>query len=99
MAALQKASVTFRAVHVLFLILRRISSALDSIISNSADVKCPEVLGILVTSRGSCCNLSSERRYSFGMESSRRLSAIAAISLYFCPILEVLRSERECDEK
>lgn len=81
MAALQKALVTFNEVHVLCLILSRMSSASDSMISSSSAVKCFELLGTDVRFRGRLERDPDGRRSSFGRASLRRFSAIAAISL------------------
>lgn len=79
--ALQKAFVTSRDVHVLLLILDRMASAGDSRISSSAAVKCPEVLGTVVKSRGKFESELSGNKYSSGIASFRRFWAMAAISL------------------
>lgn len=68
-------------VHFLSLILSRMSSAFDPIISSSAAVKCPEVLGTVVRFRGRLLSAASGSRYSLGMAASRRLRATSAISL------------------
>ena len=80
-AALENALVTSREVHALDLILRRMSSALLSVISSSWLVKCLESLGTVVRFCGSLARTFSGRRYSFGIAASLRLRAISAISL------------------
>ena len=83
---------TSREVNVLLCSFVNKSAALDSMMFNSAPVKCPEVLCTIVGCRGSRARRSSARRYSFGIASLRRLRAIAAISLWFCPIVKLFSS-------
>lgn len=81
MADLLNAFVTCTELHVLDLILSKMSSALLSMISNSSAVKWPDDFGTVVRFRGRLERDSCGSRYSFGIAASRRLRAISATSL------------------